>query len=230
MLQPTEPIVLAGSVKALLDDERMSGIDKHTIDGPWVITQTGLVGDAQADLINHGGAEKAIHHYPRDHYDVWKEEIAAHHLLNHAGAFGENLSTIGWVEHNVCIGDVVRFGDAILQISQGRQPCWKLNKRFGRTDMAYSVQKTGRTGWYYRVLQEGKALLGDALILDHRPQPEWPLARLTRLLYRDTHAKDEFATMAEIPELTEGWKLLAKRRLVTSKIEDWSSRLGGSPS
>jgi MOSC domain-containing protein YiiM len=226
MLQSVIPVVLAGTVKALPDDERLSGIDKHAIDGPWIITKTGLVGDAQADLINHGGADKALHQYPRDHYPVWKDELQAHPLLEQAGAFGENLSTSGWVEADMCIGDIVRYGTAILQISQGRQPCWKLNKRFGRNDMAYAVQKTGRTGWYYRVLQEGKAIAGDALILDHRLQPEWSLARLTRLLYRDTKAKDELAEMAKIPELAEGWRRLAKRRVDTSQTEDWSSRLG----
>ncbi len=226
MLQPPIPIVLAGTVKPLPDDERLSGIDKHVLRGPWAITKTGLVGDAQADLINHGGLEKALHHYPFDHYSFWNKEFDAHLLLNHAGAFGENLSTTGWTEADVCIGDVVRFGTTILQISQGRQPCWKLNKRFGRNDMAFTVQKTGRTGWYYRVLQEGRAMPGDAIALDNRLQPHWPLSRLTRLLYRDTKAKDELAQMAEIPELAEGWRQLAKRRVATSQTEDWTSRLG----
>jgi MOSC domain-containing protein YiiM len=226
MTLPVVPIVLVGKIKALPDDERQSGIDKHPVPGPWVITTTGLIGDAQADLVNHGGAEKAIHHYPHDHYSFWKAKIGAHPLLDHAGAFGENLCTTGWTEANVCIGDVVRFGAMILQISQGRQPCWKLNKRFGRNDMAIAVQKTGRTGWYYRVLHEGKASAGDSLVLDHRPQPDWPLTRLTRLLYRDTKAKDELAEMADIPELASGWRQLARRRVETSRTEDWSSRLG----
>ncbi len=226
MLQPLIPIVLAGTVQPLPDDDRLSGIDKRVVHGPWIITKTGLVGDAQADLVNHGGAEKALHQYPRDHYPVWKEEIGAHPLLEYAGAFGENFSTSGLIEADVCIGDVMRFGSAVLQISQGRQPCWKLNKRFGRNDMAFSVQKTGRTGWYYRVLEEGRASAGDALVLDNRQQPDWPLSRLTRLLYRDTKTKDELAQMSEIPELAEGWRQLARRRVATCQTEDWTSRLG----
>jgi MOSC domain-containing protein YiiM len=226
MLISVVPVVLAGAIKSLPDDERLSGIDKHVLHGPWVITKTGLVGDAQADLINHGGAEKALHQYPRDHYSVWQGEIDAHPLLDHAGAFGENFSTTGWTEADVCIGDTMRFGTAVLQISQGRQPCWKLNKRFGRNDMAFSVQKSGRTGWYFRVLQEGVANIGEALVLDHRPQPDWPLTRLTRLLYRNTKAMGELAKMAEIPELAEGWRCLAKKRVETSQTEDWSNRLG----
>ncbi|MCZ8269659.1 MAG: MOSC domain-containing protein [Beijerinckiaceae bacterium] len=226
MLLPTLPVVLAGSVKPLPDDERLSGIDKFIIEGPWTITRSGLVGDAQADLKNHGGPEKALHQYPFDHYGSWKAETGPHRLLDSPGAFGENFCTSGWTEADICIGDIVRFGASVLQISQGRQPCWKLNKRFGRNDMAYAVQKSGRTGWYYRVLEEGKAESGDLLKLDHRPQPDWPLTRLTRLLYRDTDAKDELTCMAELPELAASWRLLARRRVETSKTEDWSSRLG----
>ena len=76
MLEPALPIVLTGIVKPLPDDERLSGIDKHPVPGPWQITRTGLVGDAQADLKNHGGLEKALHQYPKDHYGVWSKEIA----------------------------------------------------------------------------------------------------------------------------------------------------------
>jgi MOSC domain-containing protein YiiM len=155
MLQSTSPIVLVGSIKPLPNDERLSGMDKHPVSGPWRITKTGLVGDHQADLKNHGGIDKALHQYPRDHHEIWASEIGPHPLLGKAGAFGENLFTTGWTEANICIGDVVRFGSAVLQISQGRQPCWKLNKRFGLDEMAFAVQKTGRTGWYFRVLQEG---------------------------------------------------------------------------
>ncbi len=229
MLKPLRPIVLVGIVKQLPDDERLSGIDKQPVEGPWRITATGLIGDAQADLKNHGGLEKALHQYPRDHYGVWTSEIGLHRLLEQPGAFGENFCTMGWTEAHICIGDIVRFGTSILQVSQGRQPCWKLNKRFGRDDMAYAVQKTGRTGWYYRVLLEGTASDGDALVLDHRPQPDWPLGRLTRLLYRDTNARDELAAMATLPELAEGWQQLALRRVETSKTEDWSKRLGTKP-
>lgn len=225
MLKPTLPIVLAGTVKPLPNDERLSGIDKHPVSGPWRITRTGLQGDHQADLKNHGGVDKALHQYPRDHHEVWAKEIGAHPLLGGAGAFGENLCTMGWTESNICIGDVVRFGSALLQVSQGRQPCWKLNKRFARDDMAFSVQTTGRTGWYFRVLQEGIAQDGDNLVLDARPQPDWPLSRLTRLLYNDTNAKSELAEMAVLPELADGWRKLAARRVETSKVESWTSRL-----
>ena len=125
----------------------------------------------------------------------------SHLCLNSAPAFGENISTIGMTEIDVCIGDVFRVGTLQLQISQGRQPCWKLNARFDVSDMAYRVQKTGRTGWYYRVLQVGRIEPGDEIELIERPQPEWPLSRLISLLYDRTTAFDELARLAEIPSM-----------------------------
>lgn len=226
MLKPVVPVVLMGAVKPLPGDDRLSGIDKHPVAGPWTVTRTGFVGDAQADLKRHGGLEKALHQYPLDHYEIWSTEIGPHPLLGQPGAFGENLSTRGWTEDNVCIGDKIRFGSALLQVSQGRQPCWKLSKRFGRDDLAYAVQTTGRTGWYYRVVEEGVARSGDALVLEARARPDWPLSRLTRLLYRDTGNRHELKHMAELPELADGWRMLALRRLESSKTEDWSKRLG----
>src|SRR3546814_4948632 len=104
-------------------------------------------------------------------------------LLRVPGAFGENISTRGLDEDNVCLGDRFELGTALLEVSQGRQPCWKLNDRFGVPDMVRRVQSSGRTGWYYRVLRPGTARAGDPPRLDSRPHPDWPLRRLNRLLF-----------------------------------------------
>lgn len=227
---PARPIVLAGRATPLGHDGRLSAIDKRPAPPPWRIGPAGLVGDAQADPKHHGGPEKALHHYPFEHYAAWADEIGDHSLLQSPGAFGENLSPTGWTETNVCVGDVVRFGSALLQVSQGRQPCWKLNRRFGRADMALRVQSNGRAGWYYRVLEVGMADAGDSLRLLDRPCPDWTLERLTRLLYRDTDDRDALAAMAVLPELSESWRDLARRRLTSGKIEDWTKRLSGERS
>ncbi len=219
--------VLVGSVAPLGDDGRVSAIDKRSAPAPWSIGPSGLAGDAQADLKHHGGPEKALHHYPLDHYAFWAREIGDDVLLRQPGAFGENLSTTGWTESNVCIGDIVRFGSALLQVSQGRQPCWKLNRRFSRKDMAARVQSSGRAGWYYRVLEAGIAEPGDRLRLVERLRPEWSLARLFLLLYRNIGDRDGLAGMTALTELTENWRDLAKRRLSSGKTEDWRPRLYG---
>jgi MOSC domain-containing protein YiiM len=226
-LAPRVPTVLIGSLAPLGADGIVSGIAKQPAPGPWRITAHGIDGDAQGDRKHHGGPEKALHQYSRDHYAAWQAEIGPHPLLSRPGAFGENLSTLGWFETNVCIGDVVRFGPVLLQISQGRQPCFRLNRRFGREGMAVQVQRTGRTGWYYRVLESGVVEAGTALSIVDRPQPDWPLARLLHVLYRDTRNREALARAADIAELAEGWRALFRRRLETDAIEDWHRRLNG---
>lgn len=198
-----------------------SGIDKQPALGPQAVTRLGLAGDHQGDKRHHGGPEKALHHYPRDHYAAWLEDGIA------AGApgFGENISTLGMTEADICIGDIYRLGGSVIQVSQGRQPCWRLNARFGRDDMAFQVQKSGRTGWYYRVLEEGTAGPGDSLVLAQRPQPQWPLARIIGLLYTKTLDMEALGTLAELPELAASWRELARRRIATRTVESWDRRL-----
>jgi MOSC domain-containing protein YiiM len=221
------PIVLTGKICALTEN-RMSGIVKVPIAGPWTITETGLVGDVQVDLENHGGREKALHHYPYEHYEDWRRDIGAHLLLEAPGAFGENLSTVGWTEARVHIGDVVQFGNVVLQVSQARQPCWKLNFRFERAKMAFDMQTTGRTGWYYRVIEPGIVHPGERMRIVDRPCPDWPLKRLIGVLYKHVDDKESLEAMAKIPELAEGWRAIARRRLATRRTEDWTSRLTGA--
>ncbi|ARN83333.1 MOSC domain-containing protein [Methylocystis bryophila] len=227
MPSAARPAVLVGAVAPLGDDGRVSAIDKRPAPAPWWIGPLGLAGDAQADLKHHGGREKALHHYPLEHYAIWAGEIGEDALLRQPGAFGENLATTGWTEANVCVGDIVRFGGALLQVSQGRQPCWKLNRRFSRRDMAARVQSSGRAGWYYRVLETGVAQPEDSLQLVERRCPEWSLERLHHLLYLRTGDREGLRGMAALPELAQNWRDLARRRLDSGKIEDWSERLYG---
>lgn len=229
MMQPATqvPSVLVGTLAPLGQDGIVSGIAKTITAGPWRIAPDGIEGDAQGDRKHHGGPEKALHHYPREHYAAWAKEIGPHPLLSAPGAFGENLSTTGWTEGNVCIGDVVRFGSVVLQVSQGRQPCFKLNRWFGRDDVAVLVQRTGRTGWYYRVLEPGVVETGSALSVVDRPQPDWPLVRLLHLLYRDTRNRDALAQAVEVAELADGWRALFRRRLESGVVERWERRLTG---
>jgi len=143
-------------------------------------------------------------------------------------AFGENISTFGVSEADICIGDVYRLGSALLQVSQGRQPCWRLNARFERPDMAFRVQKSGRTGWYYRVLEEGMASAGNRLTLEDRPRPQWPLIRIIDLLYTRTLDMKALADLAALPELAQSWRTLATRRIETHSVENWDRRLHGA--
>lgn len=218
---------MTGAVAPLGDAGALSGIDKRPVDAVLRVTFTGLSGDAQGDLKHHGGPEKAIHHYPRDHYASWGSELGDIALLASPGAFGENLSTSGLLESDVAVGDVFRLGSALVQVSQGRQPCWKLNARFGVKDMASRVQQSGRTGWYYRVLEEGEVAPDDALRLVHRETPEWTIGRLWRVFYIDRLDYEALAAMAGLPTLADAWRRHARRRLESRTVEDWTDRLQG---
>lgn len=205
-----------------------SGIHKTPVQGRVRATALGLQGDAQGDLRLHGGVEKAVHHYPQEHYAAWRAELGAHAMLEAPGAFGENLHSEGVTEATVCLGDRWRVGQVLLEVTQARQPCWKLNERFGLPDMAQRVQQSHRTGWYYRVLEEGDLWAGAALVLQARPFPEWTLERLLDLLYRPVLDCAQLQVALALP-LPASWQRLLQRRIDNGAVEDWAPRLDGPP-
>jgi MOSC domain-containing protein YiiM len=219
--------LLTGKVAPLGTRAVPSGIAKTPVKRPVFLTETGFVGDEQGDERHHGGAEKAVHHYPFDHYGAWIGETGAERLLSAPGAFGENLSTIGLTEQEVAVGDVFSLGGALIQVSQGRQPCWKLDERFSRRGMARAVQRSGRTGWYLRVLVPGSVSPSDALVLVDRVTPEWTIGRIWKAFYVDVLNRRELEAISNLATLAGSWRGHAARRLETGKVEDWSARLDG---
>lgn len=149
----------------------MTGMYKRPVSGAQTLGATGLNGDEQADLRHHGGPYKALHHFPAEHYEDFAQrwpELAATLL---PGVMGENLSTHGLTEAGVCIGDVFSLGSCCIQVSQPRTPCWKIDHRLEVSDATAYVARSGRTGWYYQVLQTGVFAAGDTLTLTERPSP-----------------------------------------------------------
>lgn len=218
--------VLTGTAVPYSRPGSHSAIAKQPRQGPVAVGPEGLEGDEQGDRRVHGGPDKAIHHYARDHYVFWIAEIGAHPLLQGPGAFGENISTTGITEADICLGDRLRLGTAVVEVAQGRQPCWKLSDRFGIADMARRVQDSGRSGWYYRVIETGQVQAGDDLVLLERPHADWPLPRLMDLLYRRTLDQDELRGALKLP-LGGSWQRTFERRLEQRQTESWDSRLQG---
>lgn len=201
--------VLLGRVRPFRGDDEPSAIGKLPVTDMVAVGALGLAGDEQADRTVHGGIDKAVHHYPADHYDWWRGHLGDPPLLGAPGAFGENISATGFDESNVCLGDRFRLGTALVEVSQARQPCWKLDHRFGTKGVMATVVKTRRTGWYYRVLEPGQVRAGDMLDLVERRYPEWPLASLFGLLIGG-EAKDrpaDLRALREVPVLAETWKV-----------------------
>lgn len=217
--------LLTGKRVAYGPQGQPSAIAKARVEHELQLDKLGLLGDEQGDTKRHGGEEKAVHHYAYDHYPYWERALglAAGHLA--IGAFGENFATLGLDESHVCVGDVWAVGSALVQVSQGRQPCWKLNLRFAARQMARWVQDSGKTGWYYRVVEPGSVAAGDTLRLLHRPRPLWPIQRLQRALYRDVLNRAELELMTELRELAPSWRDIARRRLDHGTVEDFSPRL-----
>lgn len=218
--------LLIGSARPFTRPGSLSAIDKKPYPGAVAVTFLGIAGDEQGDLRVHGGVEKAIHHYPREHYADWAAELGAHPLLAQPGAFGENFTSRGWREQDVCLGDRIRVGSALLEISQGRMPCWKLNDRFGVPQMSLRVQQSGRTGWYYRVLEEGQVAAGDTLELVERPYGQWSVARLSAVLFDKQLEPGLLRECLELP-LVPNWRRTLEKRLEQREVEDWTSRLQG---
>tara|TARA_R110002074_G_scaffold389165_1_gene572337 strand:- start:728 stop:1432 length:705 start_codon:yes stop_codon:yes gene_type:complete len=215
-----------GKVARRWDGKEPSAIGKTSVTGHHEINEFGFVMDEQADLVIHGGPDKAIHHYATDHYADW---IAEGEIPDGSqpAAFGENIASFGMTENLLCIGDTLRLGTAVVQVSQGRQPCWKVSEHTINKNMAYLFQKTGRTGWYYRVLEPGIAGVEDTVSLLGRPQPEWTVERVTTARLTRRVSQEDAAILAVMPELADGWRTAFSKMAGGDLDEDTSRRLNG---
>jgi MOSC domain-containing protein YiiM len=199
-----------------------TGFYKEPVGGPVFAGYTHLEGDGQADLQNHGGPDKAINAYPQDYFAAWEAELGI--SIPH-GAFGENLTTSGLVETEVCVGDAFRLGESILQISQPRQPCWKLARRWRIKDLAARVEKTGRTGWYFRVLTEGEIDAPANFFLLERRHPEWTIAAANEVMHHRPTDWEAARLLAACPALSESWRKSLSRRATSQSAADSQTRL-----
>jgi MOSC domain-containing protein YiiM len=204
-----------------------SAIGKQAVQRPLALLREGFAEDEQADRQVHGGPEKAVHHYPCDHYAHWRETFPDHASVFAIGGFGENIATEGITEETVCLGDRFRLGSALVEICQGRQPCWKLSSHTGIPEMAARLQKSGRTGWYYRVLEEGMVAPGDMLTPVERPLPDWPLSRIIKARFDPRIAPGEAACIADLAPLSQSWRDSFVKRADPSYREDTRARLQG---
>lgn len=199
--------ILVGAI-APLDDKHVSAIAKQIVDGPVKLSFAGLEGDFQADQYHHGGPDKAVHHYPFDHYVRWRVDAPQPACLTAPGAFGENFSTSGLLEEDVCIGDRFRIGTALIEISQGRKPCATQGLFLGWRDLPALMVEERRSGWYARVIEEGVVAVGDDLTLVERPLPAWSVKRVFGLLIAGDYKHEPAALkpLAAMDVLHSGWR------------------------
>jgi MOSC domain-containing protein YiiM len=223
MIQTCIAALLTGQPASFRADGAMSSIGtRRPVAGEVRLTQQGFEGDKVGDPTVHGDPDKAVHFYPAEHYAAWRNDfvrdgLESHPLLEGLGGFGENIAATGMTEEKVVIGDRFRIGEALVEISQGRQPCWKIDHHFGMKGMTESVIRTGRSGYYFRVIEEGRVWPDGSIVQTYRASHEWTVERTFRLLigggHKATGAKDMLRELSNLECLAANWRQRARQLL-----------------
>ncbi|MFV8829846.1 MOSC domain-containing protein [Alkalihalobacterium sp. APHAB7] len=190
--------------------ELTTGIYKSRVEGSVFIGKLNVEGDGQADLKNHGGKDKAVCVYPYEHYAYWKKDLNKE-MTN--GAFGENLTVKGMVEKGVYIGDTYKVGDVVVQVSQPRQPCFKLARRNEVDDLVVRVQDTGFTGYYFRVLEEGFVEENDTIELIERHPHAVSVDFANTIMFKEKDNVKGIKRVLAVEELSDSWRATLQKRL-----------------
>ena len=178
----------------------------------WLYT-THLDGNKQADLKHHGSLSQAVLLYAAAHYPLWQVELDMPEIG--PGGFGENFSVAGLSEEMACIGDIYAIGEARIQVTEPRYPCWKIERRWNRPGLTARAAETGRTGWYCRVLQEGMIEPGMSLLLVERPYPQWTVALVNDFAHSRNNDVETARSLADCPILRDMWRELILKRALT---------------
>ncbi len=188
-----------------------TSIFKTPVPGRVRVDRLNIEGDRQSDLFVHGGPEKAVYGYPAEHYAFWRRELPDAELG--WGAFGENLTTEGLLEDEVCIGDRYRVGTAELVVTQPRTPCYKLGIRFGRPEMVKRFHRSGRSGFYFAVVREGELGADDLIERLARDEHGLTVADVVRLYAADEANQSLLERASQHPALPAGWREYFRKRL-----------------
>jgi MOSC domain-containing protein YiiM len=193
----------AGS-SAELPSGKQSSIRKVPLSGPVLIGERGIDSDTQVDRTHHGYPAMALHHFPHETYAWLRHHFGALPRLEGAGSMGENISTHGLTEHEVCIGDRFRFGSAVIEVTQPRQPCSTIEQHLEGRGVIKGMVAAARSGWFYRVLESGSAQASDVLKRIERGHADWTVARAFLAVYGSARAPDrELEGLAALERVSE---------------------------
>ena len=181
-----------------------TGIFKEPVSGRTMMRRLNLDGDGQGDPSVHGGIDKAVYVYPFEHYDYWKHELGRKDLTY--GQFGENLTVAGLLEETVHIGDIFRIGEALVEVSQPRVPCFKLGIKMGNPRIVKPFLASERVGFYVRVLEEGEVGAGDAIARTKIGEGQMTVKEIVRLRHIDNANTEAAEKAASLPALTPSWR------------------------
>jgi MOSC domain-containing protein YiiM len=185
-----------------------TGILKEPVDGPVRAEGVGLAGDEQADLSVHGGVTKSVYAYPREHYAFWRKTLGRPqtHVLDTPGAFGENLTTEGFLETDVGVGDLLRIGSALLRVTEPRLPCAKLGLRFQDPLMTRRFHSARRNGIYFAIAEPGHLKAGDEVRVDFRHPVRLTIQQIADLETGAPVAEGTRERAASHPALSDSWR------------------------
>lgn len=203
-----------GSLKTLSPDGQgqQTGIYKHSISSAQV-NELGLIGDVQADQRVHGGVEKAVHQYALSSYATIITQYPELKDIAIAGSIGENISSPNMDDRNVYIGDIYHIGSVIVQVSQPRSPCWKINHRFDKHQLSKFIADNYISGWYYRVLQAGEINEGDSITRLERFNDSLSVAGFLEIVTSQRPTYEMLAQAAACHGLNVDWKVRLEHRM-----------------
>lgn len=193
-----------------------TGIFKTPVAGRVAVRRLGLQGDQQADLRVHGGPFMAVYAYDIASHRFWEEQLGVDAFP--PGHFGENLTVEGMTDDLVHVGDVFTIGDAVLQVTQPRLPCFKLGVRMGDPEFPKRFMAAGRLGFYLRVLQEGSVGEGDPIERTAQGEGRMTVERIARLRMKETHDVEGARRALGIESLSPSWREEFEERLADAGV------------
>ncbi|NTS75793.1 MOSC domain-containing protein [Catenovulum sp. SM1970] len=202
-----------------------TAIDKSLIEQPIYLSYSGFADDECADTRHHGGAERALHQYPSEHYTYWQQTYGGN--LWQVSGMGENISSQGMLESDVFIGDRYQFGQAVIEVSQPRSPCFKLNKRWQVDGLALAMQQNHKTGWLYRVIEPGLVEPDQQLELIERPKQAMSVQQTSHAFFSTPLEQAALEALLAQSRLSVSWREKVDKRLSAGIVENWQIRLFG---
>lgn len=193
-----------------------TGIFKKPVAGRRKVNRLNIEGDGQADLLAHGGEMRAIYVYSHNNYAYWEQELGRSAMP--MGQFGENLTVEGMSDQEVYVGDQYRIGTTLVEVSQPRVPCYKLAMKMEVDDFYARILKSGRLGFYFRVLEEGDIGSGDEIELVKRVPEAMNIEQVNALMYFDKQNFDGFRAALKTEALSPGWKSTFEDRLAKESV------------
>jgi ferredoxin-NADP reductase/MOSC domain-containing protein YiiM len=192
-----------------------TGVWKTPVEGAVMVRRLNIDGDGQGDLAGHGGEQRAVMVYQTESYDYWQDYLGRDDLR--PGNFGENFTVSGLDDHDVCIGDRYRIGDAEFEVTQPRVTCFRVGMRLGVPDMPNLLVSQHRPGFYFRVITEGLVRAGDDIVLTRRGRHELSVADVDALLYLPDRDMQLLHKVVEVPALSPGWQQSFRDMLVADE-------------